>query len=58
MPTAYLIEQGAELHCDGERLEVRKDGVALQSLPLIKLDQVIVFGNVGQIETTPLVFII
>ncbi len=46
MPTLYLIEQGAELHCDGERMDVRRDGVVLQSLPLIKIEQVVIFGNV------------
>lgn len=46
MPTLYLVEQGTELHCDGERMEVRRDDEVLQALPLIKIEQVIVFGNV------------
>src|SRR3712207_4496610 len=46
MPALYLIEQGAELHCDGERMEVRHEDAVLQSMPLIKIDQVVVFGNV------------
>jgi len=46
MPPLYLIEQGAELRCDGERLLVYKDGEALQSMPLVKIDQVVVIGNI------------
>jgi CRISPR-associated protein Cas1 len=47
MPTTYIIEQGAELVCDGECLAVHKDEAMLQSLPLIKLDQIVIVGNVG-----------
>lgn len=46
MPALYLIEQGAALHCDGDRMEVRRDDDVLQSVPLVKVEQVIVFGNV------------
>ncbi|MBA3947472.1 MAG: CRISPR-associated endonuclease Cas1, partial [Herpetosiphonaceae bacterium] len=47
MPTLYLVEQGAQVSCDGERLEVRQSGSVLTSLPLIKIDQIVVFGNIG-----------
>ncbi|RRR78335.1 MAG: CRISPR-associated endonuclease Cas1 [Candidatus Viridilinea halotolerans] len=47
MPTLYVIEQGAVLACDGERIEVRREDAVLGSIPLIKLDDIVVFGNVG-----------
>lgn len=47
MATLYVIEQGAVLACDGERLEVRREGAVLGSLPLARLDDIVVFGNVG-----------
>lgn len=47
MPTAYILEQGAELICTGERGAVCKDGTTLQVLPLMKLDQLVIVGNVG-----------
>jgi CRISPR-associated protein Cas1 len=47
MATLYVVEQGAEISCDGERLEVRRAGELLGSAPLIKLDDVVIFGNVG-----------
>ena len=51
MPTLYVIEQGAEIGCDGERLEVRRTGEILSAVPLVKISDIIVFGNVGL--TTP-----
>ncbi len=51
MPALYLVEQGAEISCDGERIEVRRDDDLLQSLPLIKIEQVVIVGNIGL--TTP-----
>jgi CRISP-associated protein Cas1 len=47
MPTLYIIEQGATLTCDGERLEISREGAVLGSVPLVKLDDIVVFGNVG-----------
>lgn len=47
MATLYVIEQGAEIGCDGERLEVRREGATLGSVPLAKVGDVVVFGNVG-----------
>ncbi len=46
MPPLYLIEQGASVHCDGERLSIRKADDVLQTVPLVKIDQVVVFGNI------------
>jgi CRISPR-associated protein Cas1 len=47
MATVYIIEQGAVIGCDGERLEVRRDEAVLASVPLIKISDIVVFGNVG-----------
>jgi CRISPR-associated protein Cas1 len=51
MTTLYVIEQGAQLHKESRRLCVRKDGRTIQEIPLFKVDQVVLFGNVGL--TTP-----
>ena len=51
MATLYVIEQGAALNCDGERIIVARENETLGSVPLIKLDDVIIFGNAG--ITTP-----
>jgi len=53
MPVLYLIEQGATLRKEGNRLIVSKDGQALQEFPTIKVEQVIIFGNVNL--TTPVI---
>ncbi|WP_298483121.1 CRISPR-associated endonuclease Cas1 [uncultured Chloroflexus sp.] len=47
MATLYVIEQGAEIGCDGERIEVRRLGEVIGSVPLIKLDDIVIFGNIG-----------
>jgi CRISPR-associated protein Cas1 len=46
----YVVEQGATLHKEGERLVVRKEEQVLLSLPVFKVDAVLLFGNV-QITT-------
>ncbi|GAC1436135.1 MAG: hypothetical protein NVSMB6_32480 [Burkholderiaceae bacterium] len=46
MPVLYLLEQGTTIQCNGERIEVRKDDEVLQSVPLVKLEQIFIFGNV------------
>ncbi len=47
MATLYVVEQGATLGCDGERLCVTREDATLATLPLVKLDDVVIFGNVG-----------
>lgn len=47
MPTLYLIEQGATLHLDAERLVVRNGDADLRHVPLAKIDDVLVYGNVN-----------
>ena len=46
MSTLYLTEQGAVLKKTGRRLLVEKDGEKLLDVPLIKLDSVLIYGNV------------
>lgn len=51
MSTLYLTEQGSSLRKNGERLIITKgygkEMETLDDVPLIKVDQVIVFGNVN-----------
>jgi CRISPR-associated protein Cas1 len=51
MAPLYVVEQGAKLHKEQRRLVVKKDEEEMQSIPLLKIDQVLIFGNVG--ITTP-----
>lgn len=45
-----MVEQGAVVQKEGERLVVRKDGRPLASVPVFKVDSVVVFGGV-QVST-------
>lgn len=49
--TLYLMEQGAELAKENERFLVRKGGACLADIPVMKVDQILAFGNVRL--TTP-----
>lgn len=49
--TLYLMEQGSVLSKEDERLIVSKDDKVLREIPAIKVDQIVVFGNVR--ITTP-----
>ncbi len=51
MATLYVVEQGTELACHGERMEIRRDDAVIASVPLVKIDDVLIFGNVSL--TTP-----
>lgn len=53
MPVLYLIEQGATVHKEGDLLTITKEGDILQKVPAIKVEQVVVFGNVNL--TTPVI---
>ncbi len=53
MPVLYLTEQGATLRKEGDLLVVTKDGQVLQEFPAIKVEQVVIFGNVN--ITTPVI---
>lgn len=49
--TLYLVEQGSVLAKSDERFVVSKGGVTLREIPAIKVDQIMVFGNIH--ITTP-----
>ena len=46
MSTVYLTQDGAVVRKTGERLKVTLEKETLLDLPLIKVDQLVVFGNV------------
>ncbi|MBC8488684.1 MAG: CRISPR-associated endonuclease Cas1 [Bacteroidetes bacterium] len=50
MPSLYLTEQGAKLKKEGQRLIVTKEDKKIADLPLIKLESVLIYGNI-QIST-------
>ncbi|MCS7259671.1 MAG: CRISPR-associated endonuclease Cas1 [Anaerolineae bacterium] len=56
MPPLYVVEQGAKIQKESRRLVVTKDEQVLQSVPLIKVEQVLIFGNVA-ITTPALVYL-
>ncbi len=47
MATLYVVEQGAEIGCHSERIEVRRDANVIGSVPLVKLEDIIIFGNIA-----------
>lgn len=51
MPPVYVTEQGAKLSIKSRRLVVAKDGRELAVVPLVKVSEVVLLGNVGL--TTP-----
>ncbi|MBI4333809.1 MAG: CRISPR-associated endonuclease Cas1 [Chloroflexi bacterium] len=53
MPVLYLVEQGSTLRKDGDTLEVVKEGKTILTVPAAKVDQVVIFGNIGL--TTPVI---
>lgn len=56
MPALYIVEQGTTLGREGRRLVVSKEGTRLQTLPLLHVSQVFVFGQVQ--VTTPAVHLL
>ena len=50
MAILYITQQGAVLHRSGNRVIVKKDRDVLQEIPIIQLDEVVIFGN-GHITT-------
>jgi len=53
MPVLYLTEPGATLRKDGEVFCVTKDDVELARIPAIRVEQVVVLGNINL--TTPVI---
>lgn len=50
MPPLYLVEQGAVVQRDGQRIVVQKENRRLLSVPVFKVENVLIFGHV-QITT-------
>ena len=50
MAILYITHQGAVLHKSGNRIIVKKDRDVLQEIPIVQLDEVVIFGN-GHITT-------
>ena len=50
MAILYITQQGAVLHKSGNQIVVKKDRDVLQEVPIVHLDEVVIFGN-GHITT-------
>ncbi len=50
MAILYITRQGAVLHKSGNRIIVKKGSDVLQEIPIVQLDEVVIFGN-GHITT-------
>ncbi len=53
--TLYLLEQGSVLAKEDQRFRILKDRVEIKVIPAIKVDQVLVFGNI-QLTTQAMKF--
>lgn len=51
MPPLYVVEQGARLSITGRRLVITKEESELAVVPLVKVSEVVLFGNISL--TTP-----
>lgn len=50
MAILYITQQGAVLHKSGNQIVVKKEDNVLQEIPIVQLDEVVIFGN-GHITT-------
>ena len=50
MAILYMTQQGAVLHKSGNRVIIKKEREVLQEIPIVQLDEVVIFGN-GHITT-------
>ena len=50
MAILYITQQGAVLHKSGNRVVVKKEREVLQEIPIVQLDEVVIFGN-GHLTT-------
>ena len=50
MAILYITQQGAVLHKSGNQIVVKKEHNVLQEIPIVQLDEVVIFGN-GHITT-------
>ena len=46
MSILYVMEQGARLVKDNDRIQVKKEDQLLQTVPIFAIDQIVLFGNV------------
>lgn len=53
--TLYILEQGAVLAKEDERFKIIKDKQVIKEIPAIKVDQILIFGNI-QITTQAMKF--
>ncbi|MEM2919111.1 MAG: CRISPR-associated endonuclease Cas1, partial [Candidatus Altiarchaeota archaeon] len=53
MAILYLMEQGSTLRKESRKLVVEKDGKVLAEIPEIKIERVLIFGNIQL--TTPVI---
>ena len=57
MAILYITQQGAVLHKSGNRIIVKKDQDVLQEIPIVKVDEVVIFGN-GHLTTQTMGFLL
>ena len=50
MAILYVTQQGAMLHKSGNQVIVKKDREVLQEIPIVQLDEIVIFGN-GHLTT-------
>ena len=50
MAILYITQQGATLHKSGNQIIVKKERDVLQEIPIVQLDEVVIFGN-GHLTT-------
>ena len=50
MPALYILDQGAALGKESERIVVRKEGAVIAEFPLARIEKVLLFGAV-QVST-------
>jgi len=55
MPTLYVQEQGTTVHKSDQQVVISKDGKTLQTIPLNKIDQIVLMGRGVQMSTALLV---
>ena len=57
MAILYITQQGVVLHKSGNRIIVKIENDVLQEIPIVKLDEVVIFGN-GHMTTQTIGFLL
>ena len=57
MAILYVTQQGAVLHKTGNQGTVKKNREILQEIPIVHLDEVVIFGN-GHITTPAMGYLV